>query len=294
MYTIDGVPLSDPKRRWSVHRESQRRTPVAFRSVDVDVPGVDGNIPIYGEQVEATALALEVNVYGTPDQIEERVNFLRSLLGRTSGPLEVERRGGLVADAKPASISDPVMTDHYARISVTLSIPSGVWRGPSKTWAHPDALSTDAEGVGTLDGGSATHHGCARAHHRASHDAASRGCRDRLEAQIYGLRPGGAEAPHRHQQMAGHPRRERVLGIDRDERHSQHRRHRSTLRHHTIPTYADTWAQPGRRSHHRALRQVHGHRHHVGHGGPDSGTHITLVGEHLGLPLRRIRPPDWR
>ena len=58
MYTIDGVPLSDPKGRWSVHRASQRRTPVAFRSVDVDVPGVDGNIPIYGEQVEATALAL--------------------------------------------------------------------------------------------------------------------------------------------------------------------------------------------------------------------------------------------
>lgn len=154
MYTIDGVPLSDPKGRWSVHRASQRRTPVAFRSVDVSVPGVDGNIPIYGEQVEATALALDVNVYGTPDQVEERVNFLRSLLGRTSGPLEVERRGGLVADAKPASISDPVMTDHYARISVTLSIPSGIWRGPSATWAHPDPLSTDAEGVGTLDGGS--------------------------------------------------------------------------------------------------------------------------------------------
>ena len=126
MYTIDGVPLSDPKRRWTVHRESQRRTPVAFRSVDVDVPGVDGNIPIYGDNIEATALALELNVYGTPGQIEERVNFLRSLLGRTSGPIEVEKRGGLVADAKPASISDPVMTDHYARVGVTLSIP--VWR----------------------------------------------------------------------------------------------------------------------------------------------------------------------
>lgn len=154
MYTIDGVPLSDPKGRWSVHRESQRRTPVAFRSVDVDVPGVDGNIPIYGEQVEATALALEVNVYGTPAQVEERVNFLRSLLGRTSGPIEVERRGGLVADAKPASISDPVMTERYARIGVTLSIPSGVWRGPQETWTHPDATHAGAEDVGTLDGGS--------------------------------------------------------------------------------------------------------------------------------------------
>lgn len=154
MYTIDGVPLSDPKGRWSVHRASQRRTPVAFRSVDVDVPGVDGNIPIYGENVEATALALEVNVYGTPEQIESRVNFLRSLLGRTSGPLEVEKRGGLIADAKPASISDPVMTESYARIGATLSIPSGVWRGPLSTWAHPDATSAEPEGVGTLDGGS--------------------------------------------------------------------------------------------------------------------------------------------
>lgn len=154
MYTIDGVPLSDPKRRWTVHRETQRRTPVAFRSVDVSVPGVDGNIPIYGENVEATALALELNVYGSPVQIENRVNFLRSLLGRTTGPLTVERRGGLVAEAKPASISDPVMTEHYARISVTLSIPAGVWRGSSATWAHSDPLSTDADVVDTLDGGS--------------------------------------------------------------------------------------------------------------------------------------------
>lgn len=144
MYTIDGVPLSDPKRRWTVHRESQRRTPVAFRSVDVNVPGGDGNIPIYGENVEATALALELNVYGrTPVQIEERVNFLRSLLGRTTGPLEVARRDGKVAAAKPAAISDPVMTDVYARLSVTLSIPAGVWRGPVETWQHP-APSTAA------------------------------------------------------------------------------------------------------------------------------------------------------
>lgn len=139
MYTIDGVPLSDPYRRWTVHRESQRRTPVAFRTVDVNVPGGDGNIPIYGENIEATALALELNVYGrTPDLIEERVNFLRSLLGRTTGPLEVARRDGKVAAAKPAAISDPVMTDVYARLSVTLSIPAGVWRGSEETWTHPD------------------------------------------------------------------------------------------------------------------------------------------------------------
>lgn len=145
MYTIDGVPLSDPLYRWRVHRETQRRTPVAFRSVDVDVPGVDGNIPIYGENIEATALALELNVYGrTPAQIEERVNFLRSLLGRTTGPLRVEKRGGLVAEAKPAAISDPVMTDVYARMSVTLSMPTGVWRGPEETWTHPAPGSTAA------------------------------------------------------------------------------------------------------------------------------------------------------
>lgn len=154
MYTIDGVPLSDPYRRWTVHRESQRRTPVAFRSVDVNVPGGDGNIPIYGEQVEATALALELNVYGSPVQIEERVNFLRSLLGRTTGPLEVARRDGKVAAAKPAAISDPVMTDVYARLSITLSIPAGVWRGPTATFTHPAPLSTAAANVTPLDGAS--------------------------------------------------------------------------------------------------------------------------------------------
>lgn len=144
MYTIDGVPLSDPGHRWRLHRETQRRTPVAFRSVDVNVPGVDGNIPIYGENVEATALALEVNVYGSPEQIEERVQFLRALLGRTTGPLRVGKRGGLVADAKPVSMSDPVMTEHYARMAVTLAIPSGTWRGPVETWTHPAPGSSAA------------------------------------------------------------------------------------------------------------------------------------------------------
>lgn len=142
MYTIDGVPLSDPGHRWRLHRETQRRTPVAFRSVDVNVPGVDGNIPIYGENVEATALALEVNVYGSPEQIEERVQFLRALLGRTTGPLRVGKRGGLVAEAKPVSMSDPVMTDHYARMAATLAIPSGTWRGPVETWTHPSPGSS--------------------------------------------------------------------------------------------------------------------------------------------------------
>lgn len=154
MYTIDGVPLSDPRHRWRLHRQSQRRTPVAFRSVDVDVPGVDGNIPIYGESIDATALALEISVYGTPEQIEERVQFLRALLGRTTGPLIVGKRGGLVADAKPASISDPVMTAHYARLSATLTIPSGVWRGPQATWTHPDPTTTATQTVDTLDGAS--------------------------------------------------------------------------------------------------------------------------------------------
>lgn len=154
MYTIDGVPLSDPLYRWRVHRETQRRTPVAFRSVDVDVSGVDGSIPIYGENIEATALALELNVYGSPAQVEERVNFLRSLLGRTSGPLQVEKRGGLVAEAKPAAISDPVAVDHYARLSVTLSIPAGVWRGAEKTWTHPAPMSSDPQAVAALDGAS--------------------------------------------------------------------------------------------------------------------------------------------
>ena len=152
MYTIDGVPLSDPLYRWRVHRETQRRTPVAFRSVDVDVPGVDGNIPIYGENIEATALSLELNVYGAPGEVEERVNFLRSLLGRTTGPLAVEKRGGLVTDAKPVSMSDPVEADHYARLSVTLAIPSGVWRGSETTWTHPAPTDDAQVRVDSLDG----------------------------------------------------------------------------------------------------------------------------------------------
>ena len=245
MYTIDGVPLSDPKRRWTVHRESQRRTPVAFRSVDVDVPGVDGNIPIYGEKVEATALALELNVYGTPGQIEERVNFLRSLLGRTSGPIEVERRGGLVADAKPASISDPVMTDHYARCQrhpVDPCLASGA--GPSDTWAHPDPLTPTREGVGTLDGSSRPITDCAHPHHRASHNARCRGCRDRLEASNIRAQSRRGRSSSSTPADGGPTSARACPGTQLGRTPQPHRRHWSTLRHPLFPPHADTWAQP--------------------------------------------------
>lgn len=154
MYEIDNVPLSDPRHRWRVHRATQRRTPVAIRSIDTHIPGVDGNLPIYGEDVEATALGLELNVYGTPSQVEARCEFLRGLLGKTHGPLVVGRRDGLEADAKPASISDPTMTERYARISAVLTIPAGVWRGPTVTWEHVTPTSATVQIVDPLDGGS--------------------------------------------------------------------------------------------------------------------------------------------
>lgn len=153
MYTIDGTPLADPQHRWRLHRETERRTPVAIRSVDAHVPGMDGSLPIYGEDIEATALHLELNVYGTPAQVEARAGFLRGVLGKTHAPLVVERRDGLVADAKPASISEPVMTPRYARMSAVLTIPAGVWRGPEVTWEHPDAESSSPVVVADLDGG---------------------------------------------------------------------------------------------------------------------------------------------
>lgn len=153
MYEIDGVPLSDPQYRWRLHRETMRRTPVAIRAVDAHIPGIDGSLPIWGEDVEATALHLELNVYGTPAQVEERCGFLRGLLGKTHAPLIVGRRGGLTTEAKPASISDPVMTDRYARISAVLTIPSGVWRGPETTWTHTVPLASAPQVIDTLEGG---------------------------------------------------------------------------------------------------------------------------------------------
>lgn len=151
MYEIDGVPLSDPQGRWRLHRETQRRTPVTMRAVEPIVPGLDGALPIYGEAVEPTALGLELSVYGTEEQIEERCAFLRGLLGKTHAPLLVRRRDGLTAEAKPAAITDPVMTARYARIAATLTIPSGVWRGPAEEWVAGSLSGTHT--VEPLGGG---------------------------------------------------------------------------------------------------------------------------------------------
>lgn len=151
MYEIDGVPLSDPQWRWRLHRETQRRTPVTMRAVDVAIPGVDGSLPIYGENIEQAALALEINVYGSPAEVEARCNFLRGLLGKTHAPLEITRRDGLTAEAKLVTLSDPVMSPGYARISAVLSIPSGTWRGEALSWTA-DALEGQHT-VSTLAGG---------------------------------------------------------------------------------------------------------------------------------------------
>lgn len=152
MYEVDGVPLSDPQGRWRLHRETQRRTPVTMRAVEATVPGLDGALPIYGEAVEPTALGLELSVYGTEEQIEERCAFLRGLLGKTHAPLLVSRRDGLTAEAKPAAITDPVMTARYARISATLTIPAGVWRGPVIGWEADTLVGT--HNIAPLEGGS--------------------------------------------------------------------------------------------------------------------------------------------
>lgn len=151
MYEIDGVPLSDPQWRWRLHRETQRRAPVTMRAVDVVIPGVDGSMPIYGEPIEQAVLGLEINVYGSPAEVEDRCNFLRGLLAKNHAPLVVTRRDGRTAEAKLAALSDPVMTPAYARISATLTIPSGVWRGEEETWAA-SALSGTSK-VSTLAGG---------------------------------------------------------------------------------------------------------------------------------------------
>ena len=102
--------------------------------------------------VEATALGLEINVWGAPQEVERSCGFLRGLLGKTHAPLIVKRRDGLTAEAKPAAISDPIMTPRYALLSATLTIPSGVWRGPLEGW-EADTLVGE-HNVSSLEGGS--------------------------------------------------------------------------------------------------------------------------------------------
>ncbi len=152
MYEIDGVPLNDPQRRWGIESQTQARTPVAFRAVDVSIPGTDGSVPIWGEDVEATALGLELNVWGAPEEVARSCGFLRGLLGKTYAPLIVRRHDGLEAEAKPAAISDPIMMPTYARISATLTIPSGVWRGPLEGWEADTLVGT--HNIASLEGGS--------------------------------------------------------------------------------------------------------------------------------------------
>lgn len=162
MYTIDGVPLSDADGRWGVLTTSDARTPVAMRSVSVSAPGVDGNIPIYGENVESTALTVNMFIRGTSwEDMTANIDFIRRLVTKTYAPLQFKQLMGVssrVADAKLASMDAPTAArlERVVTQKFTFTIPAGVWRDEDTTdWTHPAPTSSVKQTVVALAGGTA-------------------------------------------------------------------------------------------------------------------------------------------
>ena len=181
--------------------------------------------------------------------------------------------------------------------SAALTIPAGVWRGPVETWAAPRPhRSQMSDGVGALDGGIPPHHGRPHSHHRPSDDSAR--WRTRRRARLC----ASPVTCRRARRCSSTPASGGPLGaaVSVGDPH----RANATSRIVNTGPRSDDHAVP---SHPGTCACLYGDP--IDRAGPSlhvplgrrrprrvqiRGPHLTLVGEHLGLPLHRTRPPDRR
>lgn len=165
-YTVDGVPLD--ARGWYLTPETRRRAIPGVRAVSVQVPGVPGELPITGLDLDTTTLTLGLRVTAArPDgsdgdlvDLETNVEALTGLFGVRHRMLDVRHypAPGMVrqADATMLAASEPVYNTalRFARLTVVLTVPGVVWRDvAAATWSG--ALPGTGQAVTTLAGSTA-------------------------------------------------------------------------------------------------------------------------------------------
>jgi hypothetical protein len=168
-YTVDGVPLDHPAGCWKLLAATQVRPLPGVRAASVSVPGRPGELPLVGEDVEATTVGLTVGITGVSptgvDQgatgLELNMRALYALVGVRHRLLDVRYTPAadvpaLVAEAKVVAASEPQvwLGAARARLSVVLRIPGAYWRDVAPAEWSTSTLGAPVR-VSTLDGATA-------------------------------------------------------------------------------------------------------------------------------------------
>ncbi|GGM65236.1 hypothetical protein GCM10012275_39750 [Longimycelium tulufanense] len=150
-YTVDGVSLDHPAGCWKLLSATQVRPFPGVRAASVSVPGRPGELPITGEDVEATTVGLTLGVTGLDPSGRDRgaagldanLAALYGLFGVRHRLLDVRytpapEMAELQAEATVVAAAEPTvwMGAARARLPVVLRIPGVYWRevAPS-TWS---------------------------------------------------------------------------------------------------------------------------------------------------------------
>lgn len=140
MYQINGVSLDNDQFGWRLMRSTQALSGVTKRLSNVEVagrPGVLPGIPSF------RGAAMPTFVVRTPG---ENVETLYALVEQNGGvgTLTLEDDPSRAAAFELASIAAVGLTamDELVDVTITLRIPSGVWRAVSRTTVTPASLAT--------------------------------------------------------------------------------------------------------------------------------------------------------
>lgn len=135
-YTLNGVPLKDPKLRWHSTRDTGIRILPARRQAEQRFPQVDGMNFIPGAPYDPGAVSITLQVTGkTYREFKENLEFIMALYSSRNRTMELREHydgsaaNDRVAEVTLASSVEPVMIDRQtARVSALFSVPKSFWR----------------------------------------------------------------------------------------------------------------------------------------------------------------------
>ncbi|MCP3799738.1 hypothetical protein NLX83_10760 [Allokutzneria sp. A3M-2-11 16] len=168
-YAVDGVPLDHPSGCWKLLAATQVRPLPGVRTAAVSVPGRPGELPLVGEDVEATTIGLTLGITGVnpagvdqgAEGLELNMRALYALLGVRHRLLDVRYSPAagvpdLRAEAKVVTASEPQvwLGAARARLAVVLRVPGVFWRDVAPSTWSTTTLGAPVR-VATLDGSTA-------------------------------------------------------------------------------------------------------------------------------------------
>lgn len=137
IYTIDGMPTTDPQGRWKLHKATRYRAFPGRIATGTTLPGRDGNQPSLGTPFLPGRLSLTFNIYGTThDAMMDNLTLLYGIIGTRHKLLTITHEYApgktIQALAEVTGASDPsTLKLNLSRVQFDLSIPSVFWRSPA-------------------------------------------------------------------------------------------------------------------------------------------------------------------